>query len=349
MHKLLESYYKETGRRKPNVLVEDIETLTNLEWRKMRQNGIGGSDAGAIMNKSEPVFKTAFDVAQSKLEDLGEEDVSPNDQFRLNFGHAVEPVVLEWYARTKNATVFTDRGMYFSPEHKFMLADCDGFAITEEGETIGLEIKSTSIHKMKAWNSGTYGIDGEIGFLIYYVQVQHYMEVMDLDRYDIVVCFDNNAGDNKIVTVLRDRDYQQELIEAEEYFWNNLEEIPNQLPDFVSANNAKETIAKLRSLNVKVDDETADTKCANILERKRRIDELKSEISLLEKANEADKILILASIEDNELTEFKTHKVINKVTYSRRYDTKELSKHPEFDVYKKEVPSQSLKIWEKGA
>ena len=175
------------------------------------------------------------------------------------------------------------------------------------------------------------------------------MEVMDLDRYDIVVCFDNNAGDNKIVTVLRDRDYQQELIEAEEYFWNNLEEIPNQLPDFVSANNAKETIAKLRSLNVKVDDETADTKCANILERKRRIDELKSEISLLEKANEADKILILASIEDNELTEFKTHKVINKVTYSRRYDTKELSKHPEFDVYKKEVPSQSLKIWEKGA
>ena len=196
MEKFLENYYKSGEHRKPDTLVEDIESLTNLEWRKMRQNGIGGSDAGEIMNKNEPTFKTAYDVARSKLDELEDETKSPIDEFRLAYGHALEEPILKWYASTFNAYTFVDRGMYKSPEHPFMLADCDGFAITAEGELIGLEFKTTSIHKMHLWKTGEYGKDGEIGTRIYYDQIQHYMAVMDIDRFDIIACFNNNANDN---------------------------------------------------------------------------------------------------------------------------------------------------------
>lgn len=353
MNKFLQNYYKESGRVKPEVLVEDIETLTNLEWRKMRQNGIGGSDAGAIMNKSTPLFKSAFEIAQSKLEELDDEEKSPNDEFRLNFGHALEPIILDWYARTKNAHVFTDRGMYYSPKHNFMLADCDGFAVTAEGELIGLEIKTTSFHKMMDWCSGVYGVDGEIGFEIYYTQVQHYMSVMDIDRYDIVVAFGNNANDIKIVTVKRDKDYQEKLIQEEEYFWNNLNDIANQMPDFVSALNAKSMVDKLRKLNVKIDDKTCEEKCESILAKKERLADLKEQVKDIETSIEADKILLLANIKEDEKTEIGNYFVLNKISYRKgSIDTKKLGEdHPEVDLegYRKEPSKiETLKIWEKG-
>lgn len=347
MEKKLEKYY-ESGRRKPDVLVEDIESLTNLEWRKMRQNGIGGSDAGEIMNKNDPTFKTAFDVARSKVEELEEDEKSPNDKFRLNFGHALEPIILEWYAETQNANVFTDRGMYKNPEHPFMLADCDGFAITKEGELIGLEIKTTSVYKKKCWHAGVYGKDGIIGTGIYYTQVQHYMEVMDLDRFDIVVAFGNNSNDNIIVTVPRDRDYGKVLIEKEEEFWNNLDDIASQMPDFVSAQTAQATISKLKELGVKINDESAVSKCEEILEKQRRKDELKEELKNLDESIEADKILLLASIEEeNKWVNYGDRfKVRNKVSERTSYDTKELKKHRELDVYLKTTKTEKFEIVE---
>lgn len=348
MEKLLERYYLNEGRRKPSVLVEDIEALTNLEWRKMRQKGIGGSDAGEIMNSSDPTFKTAFDVARSKLDELEDEEQSPNDQFRLDYGHALEASILKWYGNTTNAHVFTDRGMYFNPEHPFMLADCDGFAVTAEGETIGLEVKTTSVYKKKKWKSGVYGIDGEIGTWIYYTQVQHYMAVMDLDRFDIIACFGNNAYDNVIVTVPRDRSYQDTLIEKEEYFWNNLDDVVSQMPSFVSSLNADRTVGSLRKLNVVIDDKSGEATCKDILELKERQKELKGQLDLIDKSIEAKKILILGSIKDGEPYQFGKYGVINKVTVSERYDTKELKKHPELDIYKKKVEVKKFDIWEKA-
>ena len=345
MNNLLEAYY-DSGRRKPNVLVEDIETLTNLEWRKMRQKGIGGSDAGTIMLDGS-TFKTPFDIAQSKLTELVDDEPSANDQFRLNFGHALEPVILEWYGRMTNATVFTDRGMYYSPEHPIMLADCDGFAYTEEGELIGLEIKTTSLYNMKKWVSGTYGNDGEIGVDAYYVQVQHYMEVMDIDRFDIVCAFGNNAGDIRIVTIPRDRSYQAELVKREEFFWDNLEDIGSQIPSKTSSKNAASNVEALRKIGITISDADAEQKCGEILKKKMRISELKDEINKIDESIEADKILILGSIPDNERVRFGKYQVINKVTTSYRYDTKELKKHPELDIYKKEVTTKKFDIIER--
>lgn len=346
MDKKLEKYYT-SGHRRPDVLVDDIELLTNLEWRKMRQNGIGGSDAGEIMNRNDPTFKTAFDVARSKLEELEDEEKSPSDQFRLDFGHALEPIILEWYSKTQNANVFTDRGMYKHPEHPFMLADCDGFAITKDGELIGLEVKTTSVYKKKCWHSGTYGKDGIIGTSIYYTQVQHYMEVMDIDRFDIVCAFGNNANDIMIVTVPRDRDYGKVLIQKEEEFWNNLDDIASQMPDFVSSMTAEATVAKLKELGVQIDDESAVQKCESIIEKTRRKDELKEELKNLEESIDADKILLLASIGENEWVNYGNRfRVRNKVSERTSYDTKEMKKHPELNVWLKKSKTEKFEIVE---
>ena len=346
MNNKLEKYYT-SGRKKPEVLVEDIETLTNLEWRKMRQNGIGGSDAGEILNKSDPTFKTAFQVARSKIEQLEEDEKSPSDQFRLDFGHALEPVILEWYANTQNANVFVDRGMYKHPDHEFMLADCDGFAITKEGNLIGLEIKTTNFYKKKCWHGGLYGKDGIIGTPIYYVQVQHYMEVMDIDRFDIVVAFGNSASDIQIVTVPRDREFGKYLVQKEEEFWNNLEDIGSQMPDFVSPYAKEDTINKLKELGVKIDDESAVEKCESIIEKNARLAELKREIKNLEESIDADEILLLASINDNEWVNFGgKYKVRNKVSSRTSYDTKEMKKHPELNIWLKTSQTKKFEIVE---
>ena len=346
MHNNLLNYYEVFGREKPETLVEDIETLTNLDWRKMRQKGIGGSDAGTILLGGS-TFKTPFDIARSKLDELFDESIDQNDQYRLDFGHAMEPVILEWYAREKHCEVFTDRGMYFSSKHPVMLADCDGFAITESGELIGLEIKTTSLYNMKKWKSGEYGVDGEIGVESYYVQVQHYMEVMDIDRFDIVCAFGNNAYDIRVVTVPRDSKYGQQLAQKEEAFWANLNDIGSQMPVSTSAKNASSNVDYLRKMGVKIDDKDAEEKCQSILDKKLRISSLKAEIDNLEKSVEADKILLLGSINDNEKTQFGRFMVINKVTTSYRYDTKEMKKHPELDIYKKEVTTKKFDITER--
>lgn len=346
MHSNLINFYEFSGREMPETLVEDIEILTNLEWRKMRQKGIGGSDAGTILLGGS-TFKTPFDIARSKLDELHEEDTDKNDQYRLDFGHALEPVILDWYAKEKHCEVFTDRGMYFSSEHPIMLADCDGFAITEDGELIGLEIKTTSLYNMKKWKSGEYGVDGIIGVDSYYVQVQHYMEVMNIDRFDIVCAFGNNAKDIKIISVPRDTKYGQQLAQKEEEFWANLNDIGSQMPVSTSAKNASSNVDYLRKIGAKIDDKGAEEKCQSILDKRLRISELKEEIDNLEKSIEADKILILGSINDNEKTQFGRYIVVNKVTKSYRYDTAELKKHPELDIYKKEVTMKKFDITER--
>lgn len=347
MHPLLEQYYQVCGRRIPDVVAPDIEKLSHLEWLQNRQTGVGGSDSGAVYY-GQGTFKSSFDVAVSKVTKITKcEEKSPEDKFRLNYGHLVEQLLGDWYAETHNATVFYDRGMYRSPEYPCMLADCDGFAVTSDNEIIGLEFKSTSPHNRGKWRDGVYGEGGMIGYLDYLCQVMHYMHVLDLDRYDIVCDFkQGNADDIVVVTVNRDDAFINSLCEKEAEFWNNRFNI--QLPLTLSSfDKAKDTAEVLYELGVQINgfEEIYDDIEA-LSEQKKSYE---NNAKTIDEQINAKKAMVLTMMKNDNTNVIYCNGKEARLVETKRitYDTKELKKHPELDCYRKENVSTSLKFSER--
>ena len=205
----------------PEIVIPDIEALTNEEWLESRMEGIGGSDAGAILGLNK--YTTAYQICRSKLGFTGEAERTPEDQYTLDYGHANEKPILDYYARKTGFEVFTDRAQYRHPLYPFMLADCDGFARTPEGELIGLELKTYNFRLQSQWHSGVFGKDGIIKNPEYAAQVAHYMAVMNLNRYDLLAQCGNQADDLIVVTFRRDLNFEASLIDAEKRFWEDLQ------------------------------------------------------------------------------------------------------------------------------
>ena len=329
MHELLEKYYEENGRRRPECVVEDIESMSNFEWRIARQSGIGGSDAGPVYYGTGK-FKTAFEVSISKTEELKDEEPSIEDEYRFGYGHMVEDLLAKFYQRTTGAKVFVDRGMYRNPEHPCMQANCDGFAVLPDGLLIGLEFKSTSPYNKDLWREGIYGQGAEIGVMDYFVQVQHYMAIMDIDRFDILVDFkDGSANSIKVVTVHRDQLFIDSLIDKEEWFWEHIEEI--DLPEMISAKNAEKAVEVLKEIGAEIEDVESNIESINDLKEKKS--HLEKQVKEIEQRINAEKIAVLVALGEREKVDFGKYIVSNKKIVSLRYDTKEMKKHPELDVY----------------
>ncbi|MBP3398325.1 MAG: YqaJ viral recombinase family protein [Erysipelotrichaceae bacterium] len=329
MHELLEKYYEENGRRRPECVVENIESMSNFEWRIARQSGIGGSDAGPVYYGTGK-FKTAFEVSISKTEELKDEEPSIEDEYRFGYGHMVEDLLAKFYQRTTGAKVFVDRGMYRNPEHPCMQANCDGFAVLPDGLLIGLEFKSTSPYNKDLWREGVYGQGAEIGVMDYFVQVQHYMAIMDIDRFDILVDFkDGSANSIKVVTVHRDQLFIDSLIDKEEWFWEHIEEI--DLPEMISAKNAEKAVEVLKEIGAEIEDVESNIESINDLKEKKSY--LEKQVKEIEQRINAEKIAVLVALGEREKVDFGKYIVSNKKIVSLRYDTKEMKKHPELDVY----------------
>ncbi len=206
---------------KPMVIIDDIGKITHEEWLVSRMRGIGGSDAGAILGVNK--YSSPYEVALKKIGVLADTETTPEQQYTLDFGHSMEPLMLDYYSRITGFRVFTDRAQYCHPDYPFMLADCDGFAEMPTGEIIGLELKTYNYEQKTLWKSGIYGKDGVIKNPEYAVQVAHYMSVMNLNRFDLLAQCGNNAKDMVIVTFYRDRDFEAYMITEEKRFWENLE------------------------------------------------------------------------------------------------------------------------------
>ena len=206
---------------RPMAVIDDIDNITHEEWLVSRMKGIGGSDAGAILGVNR--YTSPYEVALKKIGVLADTETSPEQQYTLDFGHSMEPLMLDYYQKITGFRVFTDRAQYCHPDYPFMLADCDGFAELPDGQVIGLELKTYNYEQKALWKSGVYGKDGIIKNPEYAVQVAHYMSVMNLERFDLLAQCGNSAKDMVIVTFYRDCDFEAYMITEEKRFWENLE------------------------------------------------------------------------------------------------------------------------------
>lgn len=343
MHEILEKYYASTGRKKPDVVVGNIEEISNLQWLQYRQQGIGGSDANVIVNGGN-TFNTVNDIAHSKLDPITEESVAakrenetPEDIGRKNAGHVMEPVIREWIRNTMKigncpeplsliSEIFEDRGMYRHHDHKFMIADCDDFALFKDGRVCGLEYKTKSYRLKKYWKSGTYGIDAEVEDLGYVAQVYHYMTVMDLDCYILVMSFEFSGSDNVVIFFNRDDNYMKFIVSKEEDFWNNKEYYLTQIPERCTEEQGERLAEYWKTRYAHLDDENAQILGEAILEAKNQIAQLNKKIKQLEEAIEPKERALLANLGDGLTFGKNVCFKVTSVTRRGNYDSKSLDK-----------------------
>lgn len=182
------------------------KNMSRLDWLKARQNGIGGSDAPALMMPpKEYKWSRPKDVYESKV---GEPDETSSLACRV--GSYLEDFVARLFTEETGMTVHRYNRIMFSDEHPFMLANIDRKLY---GNNIGLECKATSDYNEKKFSDDDYPYQ-------YFFQIQHYMAVTGWDMWYLAVLIGNRKF--RWYEVPRDEKAIQNIIKTESKFWNDV-------------------------------------------------------------------------------------------------------------------------------
>ena len=175
------------------------------QWLRERMQGIGGSDAAAVLGLSK--WKTPYALY---LEKRGEAPAS-DDSEPMRWGRLLEPVVRQEYAERSGEVVRLPTEMLRHARYPWMLATVDG--ITDTGRLVELKTARSA----EDW--GEPGTD-EIP-QAYLIQVQHYLEVTELEVADVAVLI--GGQDFRQYEVEADAELQDMIVEAEAQFWDRVQ------------------------------------------------------------------------------------------------------------------------------
>lgn len=173
------------------------------EWLKMRKNGIGGSDAGAVCGVN------PFSTAMSVFKDKTNTEIEDKDNEAMRQGRDLEEYVARRFMEATGLKVRKSNFMYRSKEYPWMYADVDRLIV---GEDAGLECKTASAYNADKWKDGAVPAH-------YLIQCCHYMAVTGKQRWYIAVVI--MGQEFKYAKIDRDEEMIRNLIKIEEDFWKN--------------------------------------------------------------------------------------------------------------------------------
>ena len=176
-------------------------------WLKLRNAGIGGSDASVIvgLNKWKSPFKLWLEkTGQAEPEDLGDNEA-------VYWGNVLEETVAREFSKRTGMRV-QRRGLLRHDAYPFLLASVDRIVV---GENAGLECKTANGYAAKLW-------EGDEVPDAYYVQCQHYMLVTGCSHWYIAVLIGGQRFIWKMIP--RNEDDIKALFEAEWNFWRDVKE-----------------------------------------------------------------------------------------------------------------------------
>ncbi|OQP08492.1 hypothetical protein B1691_15050 [Geobacillus sp. 47C-IIb] len=220
---------------KPIVLAETAN-MDHLEWLRLRQKGIGGSDAAAIAGLNK--WKSPVAVYFEKIGQSSEESLNSEAAY---WGTVLEDVVAQEFSKRTGLKVRRRNAILQHPEHSHMLANVDRLIV---GRKEGLECKTASEHLKEEWK------DNEVPAQ-YLIQCQHYMAVTGFDSWWIAVLI----GGNKFIykKIERDEEIIQYLIQIESDFWNN--HVLKKNPPMFDGSEASSDLLKALYPTAKFDEE----------------------------------------------------------------------------------------------
>lgn len=182
-------------------MITKIKTSSREEWRALRKQYIGGSDAASVVGMNP--FSSPFS--------LWAEKVGKTPEFEGNLatevGTFLEEFVAKKFERETGKTVRRCNLSLVNDEYPWAIANVDRLIV---GEDAGLEIKTTSELNMKRFKNGEYPGN-------YYCQCVHYLAVTGKKRWYLAVL----VGNRQFLTFEIDRDEEEikALMEAECSFW----------------------------------------------------------------------------------------------------------------------------------
>ena len=144
------------------------------EWLKARKNYIGGSDAAAVLGMNP--YKTNVELWEEKTGISEPEDIS--DRPYVKYGHDAEEHLRELFRLDfPRYQVFYDPDTFLvNDKYPWAHASVDGLLRDQEGRLGILEIKTTNIMQSMQKEQWDDRIPDN-----YYLQVLHYMMVLEAD------------------------------------------------------------------------------------------------------------------------------------------------------------------------
>lgn len=198
-----------------NILVS-TENLSNEEWLRWRQKGIGGSDVAPILGISK--WSSAIDIWLSKTNQKHDEIV---ENEAMTWGHILEPVIRNHFREITGKKVIEVHAILQNEEHPYMIADIDGLTEDGNGNPAILECKCVSEFKRSEW---------ENDIPVYYrTQVEHYLAVTGLGTAYVAALI----GGNRFVIreIHADKEMQEMLVAVEADFWRKVVNMERPEPD----------------------------------------------------------------------------------------------------------------------
>lgn len=283
--------------------------MTELKWLKSRQQGIGGSDAGAILGVNK--WRTPFQVYMDKTQEINE----PNEQSEAAYwGTELEDMVAREFSKRTGKKVRRRNAILQSVEYPFMTANLDREIV---GEKAFLECKTVNAFGAKDWESEEIPAS-------YLVQVMHYLAVTGYEKAYIAVLI----GGQKFVykEVARDEELIKMIIQSEKDFWENF--IVKNVPPSLDGSTAAEKYLKERykdshpEVTVSLKSEYKD-KIRSYFELKNSIKELEAQAKKIENN-------IKLEFGEAEIGYAPNYEIDWKSITSNKFDNKRFKKdHPE--------------------
>lgn len=215
-----------------------INVEDEIHWHNLRSKGIGGSDAGIIMNVSR--FCTPYELYEDKC-GIKKRPFVTNEA--IEKGNVLEPIMFNQFKvfyQNRYEVINTKDISLQSLEHPFMRANLDGALIEKQTGRKGiLEIKSTTIYDssmFKPW------IRDEMP-IVYFFQCIHYLITTQFDFVILYAILDipwkGDIGEQETRIVIINREDVLEdmdlLLNEEKIFWNRV--INKIQPPFLESRN----------------------------------------------------------------------------------------------------------------
>jgi putative phage-type endonuclease len=192
------------------------------EWHEARK-GIGGSDIGAVMDKSP--WKSAFQLWAEKTGQISD-DIEPSMPMKL--GTAFEPAIRDLFAKENEAWLTVhETGTWQSVANPTLKANPDGIIEWKDGELGILEIKFTRQY----WDELPEQ---------YILQVQHYLQVLGLKRGLVIAVA---GGDWREFEVVWDESLAEDMKRRVRAFCDLVD--AKTAPDYDGSDSTYETVREL--------------------------------------------------------------------------------------------------------
>lgn len=219
-----------------SCLIDRFSTVE--EWHVLRGKGIGGSEAGIIMNVSQ--YKTPYQLWEEKTENAERQFITNE---AIEKGNRLEPVMFDLFKALYGHlydVIDTKDISLSNVYYPHLKANLDGALIEKESGRKGiLEIKSTTIQNgsmFKEWKDDQMPIT-------YFFQCLHYLYVTGFDFVVLYAILDIPWGDElgkqetRVMIINRD-DVKEDIKVYRDtafWFWNLIK--TNTPPPFMETRN----------------------------------------------------------------------------------------------------------------